>query len=257
LRPFCVIGSAGTVSTGAIDPLSDIADLCDDEGLWFHVDGAYGALAACLPDASDDLRALALADSVAVDPHKWLYAPLEAGCALVRDPQALTDAFAWHPAYYHFEESDGAPVNFYERGPQNSRGFRALKVWLALRQAGRAGYERMIADDCALARELAARAAEHPELEVVTQGLSITTFRYAPRELRGQDSAREYLDTLNDELLTRLKESGEAYVSNAVVGGRFVLRACVVNFRTTEADIAALPDIVVRLGRDLDRRSPG
>src|SRR5438552_9882909 len=139
-----VVGTGGTVSTGAVDPLPEIAALCRERGVWFHVDGAYGGFAAGVPGAPADLRGLSLADSVAVDPHKWLYAPLEAGCALVRDPERLRAAFAYHPLYYHFEEQG---LNYVEHGPQNSRGFRALKVWLALRQAGAAGYRRMISDD--------------------------------------------------------------------------------------------------------------
>jgi aromatic-L-amino-acid decarboxylase len=140
--PFLVIGTAGTVSTGAVDPLLELAAICREYGLWFHVDGAYGALAAILLDESKavevppDLRGIREADSVAVDPHKWLYAPLEAGCALVRTPELLRDAFSYHPPYYNFDEDSTASINYYEYGPQNSRGFRALKVWLALRQAG-------------------------------------------------------------------------------------------------------------------------
>ena len=140
--PCIVVGTAGSVSTGAVDPLPDIAALCKEHGVWFHVDGAYGGFAAAVPEAPDDLRGLSLADSVAVDPHKWLYAPLEAGCALVRDPDALRAAFAYHPPYYHFDER---ATNYVDYGPQNSRGFRALKVWLALRHVGRRGLPH---DDC-------------------------------------------------------------------------------------------------------------
>lgn len=253
--PLLVVGTAGTVSTGAIDPLVRIAEVCRSHGVWLHVDGAYGALAALLPEASTDLKALSLADSVAVDPHKWLYAPLEAGCALVRDPQALTHAFSWHPPYYHFEDIDGeTPVNFYERGPQNSRGFRALKVWLGLRQAGRDGYRQLLADDIRLARILYERAAAHPRLEAFTFGLSIATFRYVPEGLKpGAPDAEEYLNRLNAELLTRLQASGRAYPSNAVIRGAFVIRACIVNFRTTVADVEALPGMVVEIGEALDR----
>src|SRR5207253_4955752 len=167
--PFLVIGTAGSVSTGAVDPLREIGAICKEHGAWFHVDGAYGGFAAAVPEAPDDLRGLGRADSVAVDPHKWLYAPLEAGCALVRNPDRLRDAFAYHPPYYHFEER---ATNYVDYGPQNSRGFRALKVWLALRQVGAAGYRTMIGDDIRLARALADIVAHHPELQLVTQDLS-------------------------------------------------------------------------------------
>jgi aromatic-L-amino-acid/L-tryptophan decarboxylase len=153
--PFLVVGTAGTVSFGTVDPLPALAALCRRERLWFHVDGAYGAPAAMLPDAPADLKALAEADSIAIDPHKWLYAPLEAGCVLVREPERLRDAFQFHPEYYAFEDPEREErTNFHEWGLQNSRGFRALKVWLALRQAGREGYVRMIREDIALAEAL-------------------------------------------------------------------------------------------------------
>ena len=249
-RPALVVGNAGSVSTGAIDPLPEMAALCREFGLWFHVDGAYGGLAAVLPDAPDAFAGLREADSVAVDPHKWLYAPLEAGCALVRDPEKLRAAFAYHPVYYHFGVE---ATNYFDLGPQNSRGFRALKVWLALQEVGREGYERMISDDIHLARALFERISQYAELDALTQSLSITTFRFVPTDLNsGDEKAANYLDELNLELLTRLQSSGEAYLSNAVVHGKFALRACIVNFRTSLADIEALLPIVVRIGTALD-----
>jgi glutamate/tyrosine decarboxylase-like PLP-dependent enzyme len=249
-QPFIVIGTAGSVSTGAIDNLPEIAKICREEDLWFHVDGAYGGFAAMLPGASPKLRALSEADSVAVDPHKWLYTPLEAGCALVRDPEKLRQAFAYHPPYDHFGVE---AINYLDYGPENSRGFRALKVWLALQQVGRKGYEKMLADDIRLAKTLYELVAKHPELEPCTHSLSITTFRYIPADLKSNsDRVGEYLNQLNTELLTRLQNSGEAYLSNAVIDGKFALRACVVNFRTSLEDIEALPEIVLRIGREAD-----
>jgi glutamate/tyrosine decarboxylase-like PLP-dependent enzyme len=251
--PFLVIGSAGAVSTGALDPLPELAAICREHGLWFHVDGAYGGFAAALPDAHPDFTGISEADSVAVDPHKWLYAPLEAGCALVRDARILTDTFSYRPPYYHFDASVEHPTNYYEFGPQNSRGFRALKVWLGLRRAGREGYVRMISDDIALARELHHQVSQHPELEARTQELSITTFRYVPPDLVPGDEATEaYLNQLNAAVLTRLQDEGALFVSNAVVNGTFLLRACVVNFRTSMADVKAIPGIVAGTGATVD-----
>ena len=247
-RPMMVVASAGSVSTGAVDPLREVARICRERGVWFHVDGAYGAFAAMIPDAPEDLRHLALADSVAVDPHKWLYAPLEAGCALVRDPEHLRGAFSYHPPYYHFGIQ---ATNYVDLGPQNSRGFRALKVWLALRQAGREGYEGMIAEDCRLARLLFDVVGSRDDFEAVGGGLSITTFRYVPPELReslGDPETEEYLNRLNKEIQARLELGGELFLSNAVVRGRYLLRACIVNFRTGEADVRAVPDLVARVG---------
>jgi glutamate/tyrosine decarboxylase-like PLP-dependent enzyme len=204
-RPIMVIGTAGSVSTGAVDP------------------------------------------------HKWLYAPLEAGCSLVREPARLNEAFGYTPAYYRFDtEGEEPPINYYELGLQNSRGFRALKIWLGLQQAGREGYVRMIGDDCRLAASLHRLVTEHPELEAGTLGLSIVTFRYVPRDLRGDAGADTYLNTLNETLLARLKTGGRLFVTNAVLGDRFLLRACIVNFRTTEADVAEIPAIVTGLGRGVD-----
>ena len=251
--PMIVIGTAGSVSTGAVDPLTAIAAICRERSIWFHVDGAYGGFAAALPDASADLKALAEADSVAVDPHKWLYAPLEAGCALVRDADALRRAFAFHPPYYHF---DAEVTNLYEQGPQNSRGFRALKVWLALQHAGAAGYRQMIADDIALARLLADLVTAHGEFEPFTCDLSIATFRFVPSDLRtriGDEAVEAYLDDLNRVLLDTSQEAGQVFVSNAVIRGRYALRACIVNFHTTEEDVRAVPELLASTGREIDR----
>lgn len=258
MQPLMVVGTAGSVSTGAVDPLFEIAEICRRQEVWFHVDGAYGAFAAAVPDSPPDLQALKLADSVAVDPHKWLYAPLEAGCLLVRDADTLRNAFSYHPPYYHFGQE---ATNYVDFGPQNSRGFRALKVWLALQQVGRAGYEQMIGDDIRLSRSLHALTEAHPELEAVTQALSISTFRFVPPDLRPvmETAATEaYLNTLNQALLERIQGSGELFLSNSVIGGRYLLRACIVNFHTSHADLEALTTIVARLGKEVDAglRSP-
>ena len=254
--PMLVVGTAGTVSTGAVDPLAEIAAICRRRGIWFHVDGAYGALAARVPGAPSSLAALADADSIAVDPHKWLYSPLEAGCALVRRPEDLRRTFSYHPSYYHF---DHEMTNYFDYGPQNSRGFRALKVWLALRQVGLTGYQQMIGDDIRLAQHLHALVDAHPDFEAFSRNLSITTFRYVPAAARqgsqpGQ--VEDYVRRVNQELLTRIERSGEAFLSNAIVGGRFALRACIVNFRTTLQDIEALPPLLARVGREVEAVVP-
>ncbi len=252
VAPMLVVGTAGSVSTGVVDPLAELGAICREHDTWFHVDGAYGAPAAAVAGTPDDLQALDLADSLAVDPHKWLYAPLEAGCVLTRDDAVLREAFSYHPAYYHFDDSGG--VNYVDLGPQNSRGFKALKVWLTLQQAGADGYRRMIADDIALARRLYDAAAAHPELDACSCSLSITTFRYVPLDCAArtrEPGVGRYLDALNEALLERLQQGGDAFVSNAIVNGRYLLRACVVNINTGPGDVDAVPEIVVRIGREL------
>jgi len=252
--PMLVVGTAGTVGVGAVDPLRDIAAVCRRQEVWFHVDGAYGAPAAALPRISDDLLALSEADSLALDPHKWLYSPLEAGCTLVKNPAHLEDAFSFHPEYYNFKVSEEEPaLNYYELGMQNSRGFRALKVWLALRMVGKAGFVRMIRDDISLSRAMFDAVRRQPALEPFAQNLSIATFRYLPQDLRGKgEAAAEYVNDLNRELLNRLQTGGEAFISNAVVDGTYLLRACIVNFRTKLADVKSLPELVVRIGSQVD-----
>lgn len=254
--PFLVVGTAGSVSKGAIDPLYDISVICKKYKLWLHVDGAYGAPAAALQEAPGQLKGLSEADSVAVDPHKWLYNPLEAGCTLVRNPKHLSDTFSFHPEYYHFDGSEEDPsTNFYELGPQNSRGFRALKVWLSLQQAGREGFVQMIRDDIALSRELFKLVSHHPDLEAFTNELSITTFRYKPLDLNLQGKhAEEYLNQLNEALVTELQQNGEVFLSNAIIDGKYCLRACIVNFRITLNDIEVIPEIVIRTGRAIDKK---
>jgi len=258
-HPFMIVGTAGTVGTGAVDPLPQMASIAREHDLWFHVDGAYGAFAVLVDGVPEDLRGLREADSIAVDPHKWLYSPLEAGCVLVRDRDALPNAFSYTPSYYRFTGEEEDPrLNYYEIGLQNSRGFRALKVWLGLRQAGREGYTAMLTDDIGLAEELHRLVQAEPELEAFTRNLSITTFRYVPTGLAGSpEEVEAYLNRLNEDLLQRLKESGEAFVSNAEVGGRFLLRTCIVNFRTTRTDIEALPGVVTRHGRLAHRELGG
>jgi len=246
--PFLVVGTAGSVAIGAVDPLNEIAAICKKHDCWFHIDGAYGGFAAALPELKDQFNGIDLADSIAIDPHKWLYSPLEAGCTLVKNPEALTDAFSFHPVYYNFEGEDETQTNFYESGFQNSRGFRALKVWLGLRQLGTGGHIQLIREDIQLAKRLFELLKGYEEIETFTQNLSITTFRYKPAGIDA-DTEQEYLNELNQSLLNKLQAGGEVFPSNAVIKSNFLLRVCIVNFRTRLSDIRALPAIVLREGR--------
>ena len=258
LLPILAIGTAGSVGTGATDPLPEIAKVCKEFGLWFHVDGAYGAPAVALDDASPDLKGLRLADSIAIDPHKWLYNSLEAGCVLVRDPDALPNAFEFKAPYYQFDDNEGQEVrNYYDYGPQNSRGFRALKIWLGFQQSGASGYRRMISDDIALAHRMHELVGREELLEQGTVALSICTFRFVPADLRARlrenAAVDEYVNSLNERIVTAVRLSGEAFVSNAHVGEKYMIRACIVNFRTTLPDIEVVPKLVARLGKELDK----
>ena len=249
-QPFMVIGTAGDVSTGAVDDLAVISAICKTYNLWFHVDGAYGIPAAVIPKFTSLFSGVADADSIALDPHKWLYSPLEAGCTLVKDPNHLINAFSSNPVYYNFNANETDRThNFFEYGLQNSRGFRALKVWLALQQVGKNGYVKMIGDDIKLSEYLFELADKHENLEAVTQNLSIATFRFIPSGYdRYQENALEYLNALNEKLLNNLQMGGEVFLSNAVVENKYCLRGCIVNFRTTKTDIEEIIEIVVREG---------
>ena len=242
--PMIIAGTAGDVSTGAVDNLKEIATISKKYDIWFHIDGAYGVPAAVVPKYKSLFDGIEEADSIALDPHKWLYSPLEAGCTLVKNPQHLIDTFSSHPEYYNFSNTDH---NYYEFGLQNSRGFRALKVWLALKQIGKNGYIQMINKDIDLAKKLFDKSDNHSELEAVSHSLSIATFRYVPEE----NLSEEYLNTLNEELLNNLQAGGELFVSNAVIKNKYCLRACIVNFRTSEKDIEEMIEIIVREGKKL------
>ena len=255
-KPLMVVGTAGDVSTGVVDNLAAISSLCKKYDLWFHIDGAYGIPAAVIPELQRMFEGVSEADSIALDPHKWLYSPLEAGCTLVKDPQHLIDTFSSHPEYYNFSSVEGEVAqNFYEFGLQNSRGFRALKVWLTLQQVGRNGYIKLINEDIELSKLLLLQAENHEELEAIAQNLSITTFRYIPKHYKSSTRQKEdYLNVLNQALLNDLQMGGEVFLSNAIVNEKYCLRACFVNFRTSQKDIEEIIAIVVKEGRKTHER---
>ncbi|WP_341224742.1 aspartate aminotransferase family protein [uncultured Arcticibacterium sp.] len=246
-KPFIVVGTAGDVSTGVVDKLDKIAVICKNHNLWFHIDGAYGAPAAIIPEQQHLFEGISKADSIALDPHKWLYSPLEAGCTLVKNPQHLIDTFSSHPEYYNFSNPENEIAqNFYEYGLQNSRGFRALKVWMTLQQMGLSGYQKLIGEDIQLSKMLFDLANKENEIEAVSQNLSITTFRYTPSD---NSQNEEYLNKLNEEILNQLQAGGELFLSNALVKEKYCLRACIVNFRTSEKDIKEIIEIVLKEGK--------
>lgn len=246
--PTCVIATAGTVNTGALDDLDAIADLCAEEGLWLHVDGCIGALLAIAPEGRARVRGIARADSIALDPHKWLHAPFEVGCALVRDAGAHLGSFTLTSEYLETTArgvASGAWLHDY--GLQTSRGFRALKVWMALKEHGVAKFGRLIEQDLAHARYLTARIEATPELKLCfPTSINIVCFRYDPGGL-----PEDALKRLNTEIMLRLQETGVAAVSDTTVKGRHCLRVAINNHRTTHADLDILIEEVSRLSMAL------
>jgi aromatic-L-amino-acid/L-tryptophan decarboxylase len=235
--PAAIAATAGTVGTGAIDPLPELVTIARAEDIWLHVDGAYGAFATLAPSAPPALRALADADSVACDPHKWLFAPIDAGVVLVRHPGALARSFAFHPAYLA-TDSPPAQVDFIDRSPENSRRFRALKVWLALRLYGRDGYRDMIERNIRLAAYMSELVTATPGLTLAApRGLSIVCWRAEPRGVTEEAA----LNRLQTQIIGELERRGIAFLSNALLrDGRTAIRGCIVNFRTTAEDVEAI-----------------
>jgi glutamate/tyrosine decarboxylase-like PLP-dependent enzyme len=243
-RPVCVVGSAGTVNTGVVDPLVEIAAVAEEFNLWFHVDGAYGAPGVMDQRKADLFSGLEKADSVSLDPHKWLYVPVDAGCLLFRDAAAAMAAFSTEDADYIklHGHSDDAAFAYWDYGVELSRRFRALKVWLTLGYYGVNRIAAAIADDCALAGYMGELVSQAENFELLAPvELSICCFRYVPRELAGND---EELNKLNEEIMSVVQKGGRAYLSNATVNGKFALRACITNFRTTKADVDQTIDVV-------------
>ena len=249
LLPFAVVGNAGTVNTGAVDDLTALAAICREEGLHFHVDGAFGAMAALAPELRPRLAGMELADSVAFDLHKWGYFPIEAGCVLVRDADGHRGAFAVGADYLAKIEGGiaGRGRRMADLGLQLSRGFKALKVWIGLKADGADRLGRLIGQNVRQAAYLARLVERTPELELLAPvPLNIVCLRFRGLGPRGD------LDALNRKLLVRIQESGVAVPSSTVLGGRFALRVCITNHRTRLEDLDLFVEEVVRLGRALN-----
>jgi len=249
LEPFCIVGSAGTTNTGAVDRLSELAAVAEHFGLWYHIDGAYGAPAVMDPAKRSLFKGIERANSVSLDPHKWLYAPVDCGCLLFRDATAVRAAFAANEADYIkvHEQDDQESFAFWDYGIELSRRFRALKVWFTLKYYGARRLAEAISDDNALAQYLAQSIQASEDFELLAPvELSICCFRYVSSGMRDrlanasaeeQVAVNHELDELNTRIMLSVQRGGSAYLSNATIGGRFALRMCIVNFRTTRADI--------------------
>lgn len=247
-QPACVIGNAGAVNTGAIDDLQALADLAARENLWFHVDGCIGALIAIAPANAHRVRGLDRADSVALDPHKWLHAPFEVGCVLVRDAAAHRESFTVAQEYLEKATRGLASGEWlYEYSLQTSRGFRALKVWMALKEHGVEKFGRLIDQNIAQAHYLDKLIAAEPLLESVAQTtINIVCFRYRPL---GLDEAA--LKDLNVEIMLRLQDDGIAALSDTTVHRKHCLRVAINNHRTRRSDLDLLVREILRLGREI------
>ena len=242
LRPVCVVGSAGTVNTGAIDPLDQIAEVAREFDLWFHVDGAYGAPGAMDQSKKALFAGLERADSVSLDPHKWLYVPVDAGCLLFRDQAIAAKAFSTEDADYIklHGHADAEAFAYWDYGVELSRRFRALKVWLTLGYYGARRIAEAISKDISLAAYMGELVSQADDFELLAPvELSICCFRYVPKNTHGSD-----LNELNEKIMSAVQKSGRAYLSNATVHGKFALRACITNFRTTKADIEETLEVV-------------
>lgn len=252
LEPACVVASAGTVNTGVIDPIADAADVARANRCWFHVDGAYGAVGAALPELAQRYRGIERADSLAMDPHKWLYVPYEAGATLVRDPATLRAMFALRPEYLALEKDWylESPVWPADLGPQLTREFRALKVWAVMQAVGLERYRELWRNDIAVAQEIARRARAHPRLEVMAPSdLSCFALRYLP--------SHGDVDAFNRTLLDRTHRDGRMFITGTVLDGKFALRGCVTNYRSTLADAQICVETIVELGSQLERETAG
>jgi aromatic-L-amino-acid decarboxylase len=249
-QPACVIASAGTVNTGAIDDLAALRALTAQEDLWLHVDGCIGALLAIAPGNAYRVAGIEKADSVALDPHKWLHAPFEAGCVLVRDAAAHHQTFAVTPEYLETAARGLASgVWLHEYGLQTTRGFRALKIWMSLREHGIEKFGRLIDQNIAQARYLTELITAEPALELVAPTtINIVCFRYHPA-----DADRTALKIINAEIMVRLQEQGLAALSDTTVHGEHCLRAAINNHRTRRSDVELLVRETVRLGNDILR----
>ncbi|TPI36236.1 aspartate aminotransferase family protein [Mesorhizobium sp. B3-1-9] len=252
-KPACVIGTAGTVNTGAVDDLQALASVAGEEDLWFHVDGCIGALIAVAPESRSLVAGIERADSIALDPHKWLHAPFEAGCALVRDASAHRNTFAVTPEYLESTPRGLASGEWlHDYGLQTSRGFRALKIWMALKEHGVEKFGRLIDQNIAQARYLTGLIEAEPALELMAPTtINIVCFRH-----RLDGASEERLKVFNTEIMLRLQEEGTAALSDTTVQGRHCLRVAIANHRTRRSDLDLLVAEMLRLGREVEAATP-
>ncbi|MGJ8761676.1 MULTISPECIES: aspartate aminotransferase family protein [unclassified Polaribacter] len=230
-KPFCIIASAGTTNTGTVDPLDDLADICEKENLWFHIDGAYGAAAILSKKGSRILRGIERADSLTVDPHKWFFQPYEIGCLLVKDASWLSNTFSEKPEYLRDIEGNESEINFYDYGIQLTRRFRALKFYMSIKTYGLNAFKKAITYNIDLADKTEDILRKSKNWEIVSPAtLAIINFRYNPLN---KDLTEKEVDTLNQEISTRVVDSREAFLVTTVLQNQVVIRMCLINPKTT------------------------
>jgi aromatic-L-amino-acid decarboxylase len=247
--PFCIVGNAGTVNTGAIDDLDSIYEICRQYNLWFHVDGAFGALAKLVPEYAKALKPIEAADSVAFDLHKWMYMPYEVGCTLIKNPDAHRDAFALVPNYllYHERGLAAGPETINNYGMELSRGFKALKIWMSLKEHGLKKYAALIRQNIAQAFYLESLINERKELELLAPvTMNIVCYRYIKPGI-----PEDQLNALNKEILMTLQERGIASPSYTILNGKYAIRAAITNHRSRKEDFEILVKETIIIGREL------
>jgi len=253
IRPMIIVGNAGSVNTGSIDDLDALADIAAQEGMWLHVDGAFGAFAALAPEVSPLLKGMERADSLAFDFHKWMHVQYSVGCTLVRSEHELIRPFDVSASYLSsIDRGPGAqPKPSFRFGPELSREAKSLKVWMSIREHGLSKFGKMVGQNVEQARYLGEVIAHDPHLELVAPiGLNIVCLRYVPE---GYPQSDDELNELNTEILMRLQEQGTAVPSHTVLNGRFAIRICFTSHRTVRDDIDLTVREILRLGADLER----
>ncbi|RKF03785.1 glutamate/tyrosine decarboxylase-like PLP-dependent enzyme [Tenacibaculum lutimaris] len=249
LQPFCYIASAGTTNTGTVDPLNDIADICEEENLWFHIDGAYGGAAILSEKGAKALRGIDRADSLTVDPHKWFYQPYEIGCLLVKDSSWLSNTFSEKPEYLRDIEGNESEINFYDYGIQLTRRFRALKFYMSIKTYGLNTFKEAVSYNIQLADDVEKMLRKSRNWEIISPAtLAVINFRYNPI---GLSLSEKELDELNQKISQKIMESREALLVTTILNKQVVLRMCLINPKTTMDDIKKTLELCHQFGEEI------
>ncbi|XRE44638.1 Aromatic-L-amino-acid decarboxylase [Tenacibaculum discolor] len=249
LQPFCYIASAGTTNTGTVDPLDEIADICEEEDLWFHIDGAYGGAAILAEKGAKALRGIERADSLTVDPHKWFYQPYEIGCLLVKDASWLSGTFSEKPEYLRDIEGNESEINFYDYGIQLTRRFRALKFYMSIKTYGLDAFKEAVTYNIQLADDVEKMLRKSRNWEIISPAtLAVINFRYNPIGLNLEEKE---IDELNQKISQKIMESREAFLVTTILNKQVVLRMCLINPKTTMDDIKETLELCHQFGEEI------